>query len=91
VPNPNSGTDAVTLKDGRHVLVYNPVAKGRSPLAVAVSSAGRAWQRVLTLEDEPGKEFSYPAVIQAPDGRIHITYTWKRQAIRHVVLAPEKL
>jgi predicted neuraminidase len=88
--NPNSGTDAVTLKDGRQLLVYNPVPKGRTPLAVAISRDGRDWKDVVTLENEPG-EYSYPAVIQAADGRIHITYTWKRQRVRHVVLDPAKL
>lgn len=88
LPNPNSGLDAVTLWDGRHVLVYNPVSEGRSPLAVALSSDGRTWTRVLTLEDEAGAEFSYPAVIQTADGLIHVTYTWKRLRIRHVVIDP---
>lgn len=91
VPNPNSGTDAMTLKDGRHLLVYNPVAKGRSPLSVALSDDGRTWKDVLVLEDEPKQEFSYPAVIQAADGKIHITYTWKRRKVRHVVVEAEKL
>ena len=90
VPNPSSGTDAVTLADGRHLLIYNPVAKGRTPLTVAVSSDGRAWKPVVTLEDQPG-EYSYPAVIQAADGRIHFTYTWKRQRVKHVVVDPVKL
>jgi predicted neuraminidase len=87
LPNPNSGTDAVTLKDGRHLLVYNHVAKGRSPLNVAVSQDGQSWQASLVLEREPG-EYSYPAVIQANDGRVHVTYTWKRQCIKHAVLDP---
>lgn len=90
VPNPSSGTDAVTLKDGRHLLVYNPVAKGRTPLVVGVSRDGRSWRRAVTLEDQPG-EYSYPAIIQTPDGRVHITYTWKRERVRHVVLDPAKI
>lgn len=90
LPNPNSGTDAVTLKDGRHLLVYNHTPKGRSPLNVAVSSDGKQWRSALVLESEPG-EYSYPAVIQSADGLVHITYTWKRKKVRHVVVDPAKL
>lgn len=86
--NPNSGLDAVTLGDGRHIVVFNPVSEGRTPLAVALSQDGLNWKQVLTLEDEKGAEFSYPAVIQSSDGLVHITYTWKRLRIRHVVLDP---
>ena len=90
LPNPNSGIDAVTLKDGRQLLVYNHAATGRSPLNVAISTNGTDWQAALVLESDPG-EYSYPAVIQASDGKVHITYTWKRLRIRHAVLAPDKL
>ncbi|HUQ70595.1 MAG TPA: sialidase family protein [Planctomycetaceae bacterium] len=89
LPNPNSGTDAVTLKDGRHLIVYNHTPKGRSPLNVAVSADGKAWQAATVLESEPG-EYSYPAVIQTRDGKVHVTYTWKRKLLRHVVLSPEQ-
>jgi predicted neuraminidase len=90
LPNPNSGIDAVTLSDGRHIIVYNHTTQGRSPLNVAVSHDGRTWNPVRVLESEPG-EYSYPAVIQAADGRVHITYTWKRRRIKHVVLDPASL
>jgi predicted neuraminidase len=90
LPNPSSGTDAVTLKDGRHLLVYNPVPKGRTPLTVALSRDGRDWKQVVTLEDQPG-EYSYPAIIQTSDGLVHITYTWKRERVRHAVIDPAKL
>jgi predicted neuraminidase len=90
VPNPSAGTDAVTLRDGRHLLVYNDTPKGRTPLSVALSRDGREWRSVLQLETEPG-EYSYPAVIQTADGRVHITYTWKRERIKYVVLDPARL
>lgn len=98
LPNPNAGTDAVTLADGRHLLVYNHATRGqgswsagRGVLNVAVSDDGRRWQAALVLENEPGQEFSYPAVIQTADGLVHLTYTWKRTRVRHVVLDPAKL
>lgn len=97
LPNPNSGTDAVTLKDGTHVLVYNHVSKTggkwgrRSPLNLAISKDdGKTWEAALVLENEAG-EFSYPAVIQEESGLLHITYTWKRQKVRHMVVDPTKL
>ena len=97
LPNPNSGTDAVTLKDKRHILVYNHsgMVEGRwggdrTPLNVAISEDGISWKQALLLEDEPG-EYSYPAVIQTADGLVHITYTYKRETIKHVVVDPAKL
>lgn len=96
LPNPNSGTDAVTLSGGKQLLVYNhttrggPFPSGRNMLNVAVSVDGKAWKPVLTLERDNG-EFSYPAVIQSRDGLVHITYTFRRKSVQHVVLDPAKL
>jgi predicted neuraminidase len=90
LPNPDSGIDAVTLADGRALLVYNHAPTRRTPLNIAVSDDGEEWQAVHTLEADDG-EFSYPAVIQASDGKVHITYTWNRLSIRHVVLDPEQM
>ncbi len=90
LPNPNAGIDAVTLRDGRHLLVHNHTPKGRTPLNVSVSMDGTTWESPLVLEDEPG-EYSYPAVIQTSDGLVHITYTWRRTRIKHVVIDPASL
>ena len=90
LPNPSAGIDAVVLRDGRALVVYNHTTRGRSPLNIAVSSDGKIWKAALTLEDQPG-EYSYPAVIQTGDGLVHVTYTWKRKLIKHVVIDPKKL
>ena len=93
LPNNNSGTDAVTLRDGRQLLVYNPTATQpgqhnapRTPLCVAISDDGRTWRHLVTLEDSSVGEYSYPAVIQGRDGTVHITYTWRRELIRYARL-----
>ena len=85
-----AGIDAVTLRDGRHLIVYNHTTQGRTPLNVAVSRDGKTWSAPIVLESEPG-EYSYPAVIQTSDGMIHVTYTWKRERIKHVVINPTRL
>jgi predicted neuraminidase len=90
LPNPNSGTDAVSLADGGQLLVYNRSSRWRSPLNVALSEDGKTWQDVLTLASGLG-EYSYPAVIQTADGLVHVTYTWNLSRIRHVVIDPTRL
>lgn len=101
LPNNNSGIDAVTLRDGRQLLVYNHSTrnqpgmghKGRGILNVALSRDGKAWEAALVLDylDAPDAQFSYPSVIQSRDGKVHIVYTWHRRRIKHVVLDPARL
>lgn len=99
LPNNNSGTDAVTLGDGRHLLVYNHcrarqsayVEKARTPINVALSDDGITWKASLILEDSCIGEYSYPSVIQGSDGYVHILYTWRREKIKYVKLDPSLL
>jgi predicted neuraminidase len=80
----------VSLRDGRALLVYNHTTGGRTPLNLALSTDGAAWQSACVLEDAAG-EYSYPAVIQGGDGRIHLTYTWNRRRVRYVALGENAL
>lgn len=101
LPNNNSGLDAVTLTDGRHMLIYNHSTrdqkgmghKGRGVINVAISKDGKNWDAALILDyiDEPNKQYSYPSMIQTSDGLVHIIYTWHRERIKHVVVDPNKL
>jgi len=98
LPNNNSGIDAVSLADGRHLLVYNHVKtplgakRGyRTPLNVALSKDGKIWYAALVLEDSQISRYSYPSVIQSDDGMVHVVYTWRRERIKHVVIDPSKL
>jgi predicted neuraminidase len=92
LPNPDAGIDAVMLDDGRALLVYNHSTsngRDRELLNVAISDDGKKWYAALVLENQQG-EYSYPAVIQTSDDLVHVTYTWKRKRIKHVVLDPKQ-
>ena len=94
LPNPNSGIEVITLNDGRHLLIYNHLGSGktgwgrRGLLNLAISEDGQQWRKVAVLEQEEKAEFSYPAIIQTKDGLVHMTYTWKRQRIKHAIVDP---
>ncbi|MGO1769241.1 MAG: sialidase family protein [Microbacterium sp.] len=73
----------------------------RAPLSLAVSDdGGRTFQVVGDLDEGDGfcmtnnsrdalnREFSYPTIVQGPDGVIDIAYTYFRQTIKHVRLEP---
>ena len=96
-PNNNSGLDAVTLKDGTHVLICNdrPIPHGikggkglRTPLSLMTSADGKTWKHWITLEESPISQYSYPSIIQTSDGHVHGIYTWRRQRIKHVEVVP---
>ena len=98
LPNNNSGIDAVTLKDGRHLVVYNHAGNQpgssngpRTPLNVSVSGDGIHWNAALVLEDSESGEYSYPSVIQSSDGLVHIVYTWRREKVKYVKIDPAQL
>ena len=85
LPNPNSGIDAVRLRDGRIVLIFNNSTNERTPLNLAVSRDGEHFHSFKTLEDGPG-QYSYPAIIQAGNGDLLMTYSWRRETIKFLRL-----
>ncbi|WP_231426033.1 exo-alpha-sialidase [Pedobacter sp. Leaf250] len=92
LPNPNSGSDAVTLQNGSQLLIYNPLIAGknwwdgRSVLKLAISKDGKNWNDIYTLENHEKGEYSYPAIIQAKNGNVHLSYTAERKNIKYVEL-----
>jgi predicted neuraminidase len=83
LPNPNSGIDAVGLRDGRVILIFNNSYNRRSPLNLAVSRDGEHFTVFKKLDEGPG-QYSYPAIVQAANGDLLMTYSWRRQSIKFV-------
>ncbi|MGO4773402.1 exo-alpha-sialidase [Flavobacterium sp. W22_SRS_FK3] len=89
VVNSNSGIDAVTLTDNSFLLVNNPLKmgkdwfNGRNVLDVEQSKDGIHWEKLFDLENQKEGEFSYPAIIQTSDRKVHILYTYNRKFIKH--------
>ncbi len=77
----------------------------RWPLTIALSyDDGFSWPYIRDLEDDGESEtlqscprcvfgrrseYSYPSILQDDEGFIHVTYTYKRLFIKHVVIGEE--
>jgi predicted neuraminidase len=76
-PNPGASVEAITLKDGSWLLVYNDLERGRNSLAVSLSDdEGATWKWKRHLEKDDAGRYHYPSAIQAADGTIHVTYSF---------------
>ncbi|MFC2123387.1 exo-alpha-sialidase [Bacteroidota bacterium] len=95
LPNPGASIEAIALKEGNWLIVYNDVESGRHSLAVSLSDdEGETWKWKWHLEKEdPGEgSFSYPSVIQSLDGLIHITYSFHlkdKKTIKYVFFSSD--
>ena len=82
LPNPGSGADVVTLKNGHWAIAYNDTEDGRHSLAVSISTdEGKTWGVTKHIEhDIRGKDLGtssgYPSIIQGADGRLHVVYSY---------------
>ena len=95
VPNPGTSVEAISLDDGDWVMVYNDIENGRHSLGVSLSDdEGETWKWTRHLEKRgPGEgSFSYPSVIQAKNGIIHVTYSFhltEKKTIKHVFFSAD--
>jgi len=91
LPNPDSAAELLGLQSGHALLAFNNTREGRTPLTLALSKDdARSWFALRDVETEPG-EYSYPALVQARNESIHLTYTYRRTHIRHLEFAEEWL
>jgi len=92
LPNPNASVALLRMHDGRLLLAWNPQTANRDKLALSLSrDEGATWSAPKIVEDGPGGEFSYPALLQGRDGTVHLAYTWQRRTIKHLAFTPSWL
>jgi predicted neuraminidase len=92
IPNPGVSLEAVRLRNGDWIMVFNDIESGRYSLAAAISSdEGASWKWKRHLDGDPAhagrNQYHYPSVIQAKDGSIHVTYSYfvpEGKSIKHV-------
>ena len=86
LPNPSGGIEAIVLRSGAIAVVHNDqTGQERDRLSIAISKDnGRTWPTRKVIVHVPGERFDYPSVIQARDGRVHVTFSDNLKTIRHV-------
>jgi len=97
LPNPGSSLAVINLADGRWLMALNDTEEGRHQMALMVSEdEGRTWTGKKYLDKSAPREggYGYPTLIQARNGRMHVTYTHDLKAgksIKHVEFDPSWL
>jgi predicted neuraminidase len=92
LPNPDAAVMGLRISDASLLLVFNNCTAHRNDLSLARSlDEGRTWGVIHSFEHNDPRtsrkfcDFSYPFIIQAQDGRIHVIYAWNQRRIKHVV------
>ena len=87
----SKGFHAVTTANGVHFLVFNP-DESRTPLSLARSLDGENWETLIVdLQSNEDWSMDYPTIMQAADGALHVTHTFGRRYINHLVLDTDYL
>ena len=95
LPNPGTSVEAIVLKNGEWVIVYNDIEDGRHSIAISLSdNEGESWEWTKNLEKRNKGEgsYSYPSLIQSKDGMIHISYSFHekdKKTIKYNVFSSE--
>ncbi|HEY5391857.1 MAG TPA: exo-alpha-sialidase [Hanamia sp.] len=95
IPN-TASVQVYKLRDGRWAFIGNDIDDGRYQISLYLSDdEGKTWKRKTHLEkvNKGDGSFSYPSMLQASDGLLHITYSYQRkehlESIKYVVVNPE--
>jgi predicted neuraminidase len=89
--NPGTSLEVIALRNGDWIMVYNDLEDKRYSLVAAISDdEGLTWKWRRHLDGNPDvkvtNEYHYPSVIQAKDGKIHVTYSYfmpEGKSIKH--------
>lgn len=97
IPN-EASVELCVLKDGKWAFLGNDINDGRYQLSLYLSDdEGETWRWKELIEYEADKKgsYSYPCLIQTPDGLLNMTYSYAKgegkKSIKHVVIDPKKL
>jgi predicted neuraminidase len=86
LPHPNSGFDMIRLRNGTYLGAINKSFDNRDNLTLVISSdRGRTWKDLKVIENNPDNEYSYPSISRSEGGLYHMTYTYERKRVKHVV------
>ena len=97
IPN-EASVEICVLKDGKWAFLGNDINDGRYQLSLYLSDdegANWKWKELIEYESDKKGSFSYPCLIQTPDGLLNISYSYSlgdgKKTIKHVVIDPEKI